>query len=405
MFYKIKGVSKKSGKGTVSVIYRQQDFEILRSTGVAVAPADFDTKTGKVKNRVGEHPELNRKIQEVAAALETAVRDVKTAHSVITKAAVEAVLNQQTLPEPVIMAVVPVRAEPKEQTLCQRFTGYISLNPEHRGVKTVAGYLDTSNRLQEYSKKALLAEVDLRFVQGFQAWLVNTKGMRNGSVRTHIGRFKTIYTKLAEEENLPYSFLKKFKQIEERQDDNAIFLTDEEIAALESLELSLFSQRQLRAQFLFSCEVGLRYSDLNINYSSIKGDYLHVVMRKSKRVVKPPLSKKAKAIIASEYFPFKPRPIRCYNLALKKLFKKMPTFHELISFTHFVGNNPVTEVCPKWEAMSSHVGRKTAINKWLNLGVRESVVAKWAGHKNTKMIEKHYQNYEAASEQEAKKVM
>jgi integrase len=76
-----------------------------------------------------------------------------------------------------------------------------------------------------------------------------------------------------------------------------------------------------------------------------------------------------------------------------------------VIFTHFVGNNPIIEEKMKWEAMSSHVGRKTAINNWLNKGIRESVVAKWVGHKNTKMIEKHYQNYEAASETEALKLL
>jgi integrase len=409
MFYKIKGVSKKSGKGSVSVIYRQQDFEILRSTGVVVAPSDFDTKTGKVKSRVEEHPEHNAKIQEVAVALEKAVRDVKAALGVVTKEAVEAALNQQPIKQPValpeLLSVVPAPAKAKQPTLCQCFSEYISLNPEHRGEKTILGYLDTAKRLQEYSKNTLLPDVNLRFIQGFQSWLVNTKGMRNGSVRTHLDRFKTIYTRLADEENLPYTFLKKFKQIEERQDDNVIFLTDEEIAELEALELPLLSQRQLRAQFLFSCEVGLRHSDLYINHSNIKGDFLNVVMRKGKRTVKPPLSTKAKAIINSQYFPFKPRDIRPYNIALRLLFKKLPSFHKVEMFTHFVGNNPVTEMCPKWQAMSSHVGRKTAINKWLSLGVRESVVAKWAGHKNTKMIEKHYQNYEAAYEQEAKKII
>ena len=55
---RIKGFSKKSGKGTVSINYRQAESEILRSTGVTVAPSNFDMKKGKVKSRVEEHPEL-----------------------------------------------------------------------------------------------------------------------------------------------------------------------------------------------------------------------------------------------------------------------------------------------------------------------------------------------------------
>jgi integrase len=78
---------------------------------------------------------------------------------------------------------------------------------------------------------------------------------------------------------------------------------------------------------------------------------------------------------------------------------------DVIKQTHFIGNHPLTVTKEKWELMSSHFGRKTAINNWLNKGLRESVVALWAGHQNTKMIEKHYQNKDAASLKEAEKLL
>ena len=53
MFYKAKGVSKRTGEDTVYIIYRNGTTETAKSTGVTVKPAHFNAATGKVSGRMG----------------------------------------------------------------------------------------------------------------------------------------------------------------------------------------------------------------------------------------------------------------------------------------------------------------------------------------------------------------
>jgi intergrase/recombinase len=446
MFYKIKGISPKTGKGKVSVIYRQPGFEALKSTGVTVAPADFDQKTGKVKSRVPEHLELNWKIQRVEAYLGFAIRDVLEAGGQLTKELLDERYNfyvensgalHKSVEEMVARypgEVIERRAkldeeaeklEAKERelgedvtywaalgakipgattvTLTAKIADFIKANPEHRRKNTVEGYKDLYDRLMGFRPATKLEEVNLKYLQDFQSFLVG-QGKRNKTVRAYLERFKKLYTYLADEAELPTGFLKKLVMVEELQNDDVIFLTDEEVAAIEAVQGLTERQTYVRAQFLFGCETALRHSDLYITPANIRETELYIPSRKGKKSVKPPLTNKAKAILNSEHYPFRKLPASQYNAAIQAVCRKIPAFHQVVAQTHFVGNEPVTVEKEKWELVTSHVARKTAINKWLALGVRESVVALWAGHKNTRMLQKHYQNNEAASAQERQKL-
>lgn len=446
MFYKIRGISAKSGKGTVSVVYRQADFETVKATGVSVAPKDFETKTGKVKSRVPEHPEQNAKIQAVANDIETAVRNLNANGEALTKATLDAeftrilkfneaiqgagevfpdYLTQQQQEIEALAAEVERRKEnlvkqqelmsgygvytmptkpQREARFTDKITAFLKANPNQYSPATLRGYNDLISILTKFKRGLLVKDIDLPLIQSLQTYLLGKK-MRNQSVRVILTRFKTVFKIVAEELNLPTAFLGKLTMVKELANDNVIFLNVEEIEAIEQIPLSGSMQRQVRAQFLFACETGLRHSDLCITQANITGDTLTVVMQKSKRTVKPPLTAKAREILNGPEFPFKFIHVNHYSKCLKTICEKIPALQGEVTLTHFVGNKATSETKPKWQLVSSHVARKTAINNWLKLGVRETVVALWAGHKNTKMIQKHYQNQDEASANEAMKLL
>jgi hypothetical protein len=76
MFCELKVISKKSGKGTVSGLYRQVEVDRLKFTGVIVATAECNNRMGKVKPSEDGQSELNAWIQVVVAYLEAAIRNV-----------------------------------------------------------------------------------------------------------------------------------------------------------------------------------------------------------------------------------------------------------------------------------------------------------------------------------------
>ena len=93
--YKIKGISKKTGLGTVYAVYRDDSSETVKSTGVTVKPNHFNLKTGKVSTKDGFHPEKNARIQAVTAAFEMVVRDIQARGLPINQVTVGASMQAQ----------------------------------------------------------------------------------------------------------------------------------------------------------------------------------------------------------------------------------------------------------------------------------------------------------------------
>ena len=457
MFYKIKGISPKTGKGTVSVVYRQtgaNPFETVKATGVSVAPQDFDMKTGRVKPRLAEHPELNAKIQQVANDLEEAVRNVATGKSStnvtpiaagLSKANVDAEYKRiqdfreamqglkEAFPEHLSQEQAELREleakvaqrraqiaqmkrgmtelgaydEPSSiaSPITDRIAAFLKDDTQHYRPSTKRGYEDLASMLRTWKPSLKLEEIDLKVFQDFQKHLVQL-GMRNGSVRTIMQRFRTMYRLLIVGTSLSSGFLADFKGLDELFNDEVIYLTPEEVEMIAALPLSGKAQKQIRLQFLLACEIGLRHKDLmRLAPNHITGDTITIVTYKKNITAKPPITKKARAILEVLELPLREYHINHYNKVIRAICMKLEHFHQPVTLTHYVNNTPVESTLPKWQLMSSHVARKTAINNWLAKGVRESVVAQWAGHKNTKMIQKHYQNKEAAAQQELHKVL
>ena len=440
MFYKVRGVSPKSGKGTVYCVYRQNGKECLRTTGVTVAPADFDTATGKVKARVPQHPELNAKIQAVAITIESIVRDLKADGLDASSVAVAAALADIDTMAEADAFMLPLLERADAQSLdelrkelawlesettrvkmakgrferllglsapVQRFTDkiadYLKADPYFYKDATKRGYEDLRVIIGVFRPQLRLEEIDLDTFREFQKHLID-KGLRNGSIRVYLDRLKTVYRYLADEAGISTEFLRKFRQVPELSNDDVIHLKPEDVAAIAALDLTK-AQRQVQQQFLFACETGLRHQSLYITSANITGDTLTVTTGKKNLTVKPPITKAARAILEGPDFPFRKYHVNHYNKVLRAICKKIPGFHVLVTLTHYKGNVAFVETKPKWEHMSSHVARKTATNNWREAKVSEIAIALWAGHKNTKTTAKHYQNKDALSAQEAQKLM
>lgn len=54
--------------------------------------------------------------------------------------------------------------------------------------------------------------------------------------------------------------------------------------------------------------------------------------------------------------------------------------------TYYIGNERIDDVKPKYEHLSTHVGRRTFICTALSLGIPAQVVMKWTGHSDYKSM-------------------
>lgn len=447
MFYKVKGVSKKTKMGTVYAILRTGKGETLKetvkTTRVSVNPAHFNAKTGKVSSKDPLHIEKNEQIHLVGSDMEEVARTLASKGVQPSKASVSVTLaEKQDAKEYVEEKKVDIIKDlqgyrEKLLKLVQDYEAKISkikadiikiettleMRPEavlfskqiqdYREVKrkenvkasTIKNYKVLENIVYKYNPVLELTDMNLEFFQDFQTHLVD-RGVTNKSIREILGKLKSVFKYYANKTNIPTGFLSEFKMVKEGEPNDVLFLTPEELSELEALVIpnTNVGQTDVRNQFLFAVETGLRRSDYNVSKANIKGNDLVVATKKTGKVASIPFTSKAHRIFKDNNYNFRVIREAQFNQTLRAICKKLPSMHKQIIVTKYVGAEAISEPFEKWELMSSHVARKTYAENALAKGADIIAVAEWLGHKSTKMLEQHYANKKQIAKREAHKM-
>ncbi len=448
MYYKILGVSKKTGMGTVYVVLRSDvggvKKETVRSTGVSAKPSYFDTRAGKVNGRDPLHVEKNERIHAHGADMAAIERELKWAGLVPDKQAVERVQRERdevpalyasikaarvSLVEDqhaqLVLDVAELEAKLKEKRAqLESVEIYLNKRPkplllskliddykamkakEHVKPGTLKNFTVLKNIVGKFNKQVLLTDMNLDFFTDFQAHLVG-RGVTNKSTLEVTGKLKTVFRYYANKHGIGTAFLSDFKPVEDGQPNDVLFMSPEELAELEALDIPAANvgQVDVRRQFLFAVETGLRRSDYNVSQSNIKGKELEVITTKTGKVATIPFTKKAHQLFAEADFTFRLIKEAQFNQTLRALCKKLPSMQDTITVYTYVGKETKAETLPRWQWMTSHVARKTYAHNALTKGASRDAVAEWLGHKSTAMLDKHYSNRKELARQEAHKML
>jgi integrase len=439
MQYKLLHKSKKTGESTVFIRYLYAGKDILKSTAVKVLPENFTLKTGKISKRDPAAASKQAAIGLVRQALESSVAEVEKAGYKPTAAGIAQFYDLKQAKEQQVEEAIEKFAEDvvpdmerMEQEIAElerkltfkkglldqlRFAleqestnsfltsidKFLEKNPNSVCDHTKKGYRTLRSQIKRFNQNLTLEAINLATFQDFQTHLTG-RGVVNNSVRLAITRFKTIYRYAANEKGISTEFLRDLKVIKEAADKNKFYLTKIELDAIASLEDLNPYMRQVQQQFLFCCYTGLRHSDVCVTKAEIQGNYIVKNMQKNKNIVKTPLTDDAKAILNSEYFPFQKTDVSNFIKSLKRLCSKLTVFDEETQKTIYVNSVPIVTTVKKYEKISSHTARTTAINYWILKNVGEITVARWAGHSDTKMVAKHYANHDLMDEVEVTKL-
>lgn len=484
MFYfKIKGVSPKTTKGTVYVIYRTDTTEVAKSTGVSVNPKHFNSSVGKVSSKDGLYLDKNAVIQAVTAAFQRACLFVETYVGKVTKSAIDIQMAAELEGQETNKHQRIVKESQGREAVCKgearigelerelkelrgrvwsnKFTldyhlskreryermihdqqqrlaavnveaaeirAYITKMQEEIGVVSSASFKDKLNEfiriqrlnnvkestlgnyrvilntVEKYNKQLQLKDIDLTFFQEFQAHLV-ARGVTNNSIRGILSRIKGIYKYFADDEGLPLGFFSKFKMVKAGTDENVVFLYPTELAELEALPLTARVHKEVRAQFLFAVETGLRRSDYNITAANIQGNEIVLATQKTGKQVAIPLTDKARQLFSEAGQTFRLIPESQFNQTLRLICKRMESMNAASLKTFSVGNKVTQKNYEKWQRMTSHVARKTFVENAVYKGVELIAIAEWLGHVDTQMLQKHYANKKQIAKREAHKIL
>ena len=255
-------------------------------------------------------------------------------------------------------------------------------------------------------------KVDYSFFQAFQNHLLSlTKTvdgkvmplLNNTTIAKQLSTLKT-FLNYARKEGISVS--DKYKDFKIKKETlEVIALTNEEFETLYYLDLSGSKKlAQVRDVFCFACTTGLRYSDLaQLKREHIKQDEIKLTVKKTKELLRIPLTQYSKAILSKYEAMHRPLPV-ISNQKLNDYVKELCEFAgivEPIEIVRYRGTKREAITYSKHELIGVHTGRKTFATLSLEKGMSAEEVMTITGHKDYPS----FKRYVKVTEQRKKKVM
>lgn len=246
------------------------------------------------------------------------------------------------------------------------------------------------NHLQAFCPAHLnFARFDTAGLNAYLHFLSTTLNMRNSTAFNQLGLLKWFLRwSLAKgyHHNKDFEWFKpKLRQTRR----NVVFLTWDELNRIKACEIpeNKHYLERVRDVFLFCCFTGLRYSDVyNLKRSDVKAKRIEITTVKTAVNLVIELNDHSRAILNKykhrHFADDKALPVisnQKMNRYIKELCR-MARIDEPVRRTYYRGNRRFDEVCPKYEALGTHTGRRTFICNALSLGIPPQVVMKWTGH-------------------------
>jgi integrase len=212
-------------------------------------------------------------------------------------------------------------------------------------------------------KSLLVKNIDLQFIEKYKIWMFS-KGYSTNYVGKNIANFRTICRDAFKNDIEISSQVKNIKSISEsKEPENIVFLSEEEQEEIKKATLSREALINARKWLLLGCLIGQRAGDLlNITKSNIKvmgnAKIIELKQKKTGKLVAIPLLPDAIEIIESG-MPYKISLPR-FNEYIKDVCKEA----NINTQTKWrkkqkQGEPSIMIISPKYEAISSHVCRRS----------------------------------------------
>jgi len=253
---------------------------------------------------------------------------------------------------------------------------------------SLKGYKDQANKLKSFRQKLLFKDIDRKFVQDYEKFLIVTKKNKRTTINKSLKFIKSVLNRAAIEGIIKENVFDTIPI--GRTDGNREFLTKDELSKLSKLYFDgnlKPSKANVLRYFLFCCYTGLRYSDIKkLRFSNIQNEkYISIKMQKTKENVLIPLIPKAKQLIP------------------KKVFEAQPIFNVLHDQPTNRYLKDIMTVANINKSISFHCSRHTFATVSKSLGMEYDVISKILGHTDIKTT-KVYAKYELSHlEEEMKK--
>lgn len=250
---------------------------------------------------------------------------------------------------------------------------------------TMKNYFITQKYLKQFvrdtfKRKDIPLELfDRMLLDKFYYWLVgNTNSSNNGRAKhfERVKRFTTVMSSYGKIKKDPFTGFKINKTPKAR-----VFLSEKEVCALRSLELTSEGLQITRDMFLLMCNTGLAYSDLRgLSSNQIEKDHNGAIIRGTRQKTDTsfiiPLTQEAEELL--EKYTNHPHALK--------------NGYYLPVFTNQIFNRYLKQLAKKagiQKHLSSHVARHTFATTALTSGVPLVTIQRVLGHSDIRMTQ-HY---------------
>jgi len=373
-FYLNKNKTDKKGRAPIILQFDHNKKRFKYYTGEKIDPNYWSkSKSSYIKSSYKDDSKLDGYLKSLERTIDDIVIDAKTNNRTIT-------------PEYVKSEFLKSSNQDIENTFFPLFDQYLKASESTKVWGTIKNYKNALHYFNEYSDHTgfefAFEDLTLAFYDAFNEYLITEKKLSNNTIGRVIKILKTFLNWTFENDyqtNLEY---KKFKIIEEKIE--IIYITDNELKTIFSLDISYEPLARARDLFCFGCFTGLRFSDIaEIGKSNIEDDAIQIRTQKTKDLLTIPLLPQAKQILEKYDYQLPILSNQKLNKHLKTLGKKAK-INQLISIQRYRGASRIDQKIPKHDLITTHTARRTFITLSLEKGIRPEVVMSITGHKDFK---------------------
>jgi integrase len=366
-------------------------------TSIKIQPRYWDFKNGVVKAAAPGSIELNAELHDLSAAI------IKEAHRLKDE---EIVTSKNDYKRILINAVdkdnIPVDDDDLK-TLIRQFSTYKAI---YSTVGTMKEYHTVFKALDDYQAKIkerlTLLDFNKDFYINFEAFLSKKenpsdkeRGLLNDTIYKYISTLKVFLSWCRENGHTvhPDTFKKHQSAFKRKTHNEIVVLTEKELNGLYAFDLTRKpAYERVRDLFCFACFTGQRYSDImRFSKSDIKDDKWTFLSSKTKKQVTVPFNGYiARGLEILKKYKYKLPQIsnQKFNDYIKEV-GKLVEINEPVRIIRFNGKKEVVIEKPKYDFMSSHMGRRTMVTILLSKGVPITLVQKITQHSDIRTLMKY----------------
>jgi integrase len=383
---------------SVYVFFTPEKYIRLKyRTSIKIHPKYWDFKNGMVKAAAPGAMELNSELNGLSSDILKAAVKIKDNNKVISKDAYRLLLKAAIDKESLILT------ENNLEGLIEEFKNQKAIYTTEGTMKEYRTVFKALNDYQKISNTTLsLADFNSSFFVKFEKFLsskenpLNTgRGLLNDTIYKYISTLKVFLGWCADNGHPVHPDASKPHKspYKKKAHNEIVVLTETELTRIYELDLGgRPTFERVRDLFCFACFTGQRFSDiLRFSAADFKDNKWTFLSAKTKKKVTVPFEgfiATGLGILKKYDFVLPKISNQKFNDYIKEV-GKLAEIDDPVKITRFSGKKEIVIQKPKYEFMSSHMGRRTMVTILLSKGVPVTLVQKITQHSDIRTLMKY----------------